>query len=105
MAEQKHPHALQKVGGRFQFLGNEPIDRGIDPRRECIEGVLHHRTHSRCLPNIQAAVAMAGEATGSRTVKIDPRPGSLSTSKSPFSNCASLWLTARPSPDPPYDFV
>jgi hypothetical protein len=34
---------------------------------------------------IQAAAAIAGEATGNRTVKTDPRPGSLSTSRSPFS--------------------
>ena len=48
-----------------------------------------------------AASAVTGMSAGSRTVKVEPRPGSLSASMSPPISRASRRLIARPRPVPP----
>jgi branched-chain amino acid transport system substrate-binding protein len=48
-----------------------------------------------------AASAASGTRAGSRTVKVEPRPGSLSASMSPPISRASRRLIARPRPVPP----
>ena len=37
MAEQEHPHGLQRCPRLLQVLGDEPVDRSVQPAREVCE--------------------------------------------------------------------